>query len=154
MLRSERVELGDVIKSSAAALQHQLAEASGEVALSLEVASVYTDRLSIEHIIGNLMDNAVKYRASHRPLRIEVRSQLEPNNRISIEVADNGRGIFDQDRERIFEMFRRTGVQNQPGEGMGLAHVRAVVRKLGGEITVLSALDKGATFRVVLPANP
>ena len=61
--------------------------------------------------------------------------------------------IADQDRERIFELFRRSGVQDQPGEGIGLAYVRAVVRNLGGEISMTSTLNRGTTFRVVLPRN-
>ena len=64
-------------------------------------------------------------------------------------MADNGRGIAPQDHERIFELFRRSGAQDQPGEGIGLAHVRALVRRLGGEITVQSELGRGTTFQVV-----
>ena len=53
----------------------------------------------------------------------------------------------------MFELFRRSGAQDQPGEGIGLAHVRTVVRNLGGDITVTSVLDEGTTFRVVLPRH-
>ena len=51
------------------------------------------------------------------------------------EVEDNGRGIDPKDFERVFDLFRRAGVQDQPGEGIGLAHVRALVRRLGGTIS-------------------
>jgi signal transduction histidine kinase len=86
-------------------------------------------------------------------LRIGVRAESAPGDRLRIEVSDNGRGIADQDRERVFELFRRSGAQDQPGEGIGLAYVRAVVRNLGGEISMTSTLDRGTTFRVVLPRN-
>ena len=82
-----------------------------------------------------------------------MRASAAPGDRIGIEIADNGRGIAEQDRERVFELFRRSGAQDQPGEGIGLAHVRTVVRNLGGDITVTSALDEGTTFRVVLPRH-
>jgi signal transduction histidine kinase len=114
---------------------------------------VFNDRLSLEQIFGNLFDNAVKYRAKDRPLRIGVRAEAAPGDRLRIEVSDNGRGIADQDRERVFELFRRSGAQDQPGEGIGLAYVRAVVRNLGGEISMTSTLNRGTTFRVVLPRN-
>lgn len=152
-LRPEHVELGEMIKASAAAIQHQLSEASGKIELDLDVPAINTDRPSLEQIFGNLFDNAVKYRSKHRPLRIDVRARAVPGERIEIEIADNGRGIDDQDRERVFELFRRSGVQDQPGEGIGLAQVRTVVRNLGGDITVTSALDRGTTFRVVLPSH-
>ena len=61
-----------------------------------------------------------------------------------IEVEDNGRGIEQRDQERIFELFRRAGPQDRPGEGMGLAHVRALVRRLGGVINLKSTPGKGS----------
>ena len=152
-LRPEHIELGDMIKASVATIQHQLSQAEGEINLDLEVRAINTDRPSLEQVFGNLLDNAVKYRSPHRSLRIDVRARLASGDRIEIEVADNGRGIDVQDRERVFEPFRRSGVQDQPGEGIGLAHVRTVVRNLGGDITVTSTLDKGTTFRVVLPRH-
>ena len=113
--------------------------------------SIISDKLSLEQVFGNLFDNAVKYRSIHRPLRIVVRAHLEPGDKIAIEIADNGRGIAEQDLERVFELFRRAGTQDQPGEGIGLAQVRTIIRNLDGDITVTSALDKGTTFHIVLP---
>ncbi len=51
------------------------------------------------------------------------------------QVRDNGRGIAKADHQRIFELFRRAGDQDRPGEGIGLAHVRALVRRIGGTLT-------------------
>jgi signal transduction histidine kinase len=151
VLKAERVDLREVLTAATGALQHQLVEAEGEVALSLDVPAISTDRLSLEQVMGNLLDNAVKYRAKERPLRIAVTAALAPGNRVIIDIADNGRGIAEQDRERIFELFRRSGVQDQAGEGIGLAYVRTVVRNLGGDITVSSELGKGTSFRITLP---
>jgi signal transduction histidine kinase len=151
--RPERLDLAALIASNVAAIQHQLGEAGGEINLDVRAPPIFNDRLSLEQIFGNLFDNAVKYRAKDRPLRIEVRAEGAPGDRLRIEVSDNGRGIADQDRERVFELFRRSGAQDQPGEGIGLAYVRAVVRNLGGEISMSSTLDRGTTFRVVLPRN-
>ena len=53
----------------------------------------------------------------------------------------------------MFDLFRRAGAQDQPGEGIGLAHVRALVRRLGGQITMTSEVGAGTTFRVRLPRN-
>lgn len=150
-LRPEFVDLGEMVDSAASAIKHQLAEADGEIHQEITATSISTDKLSLEQIFGNLFDNAVKFRAKERPLRIDVRANSAPGDRIAIEVADNGRGIANQDLERVFELFRRSGVQDQPGEGIGLAQVRTMVRYLGGDITVTSSLDKGTTFRLLLP---
>ena len=150
-LRPERVDLNEVIATSSNAVQHQLVEANGTIELKIESPPLFQDRLSLENIFGNLLDNAVKYRSRSRALRIEVRAGQIPGDRIAIEVADNGRGIAEQDQARVFELFRRAGAQNETGEGIGLAHVRAVVRNLGGEITLRSVLDAGTTFRIILP---
>ena len=66
-------------------------------------------------------------------------------------MTDNGRGIDAKDHQRIFDLFRRAGTQDRPGQGIGLAHVRALVRRLGGTLSVTSALDAGSTFTVTLP---
>ena len=68
-----------------------------------------------------------------------------------ISVTDNGRGIDPKDHERIFDLFRRSGRQDRPGEGIGLAHTRALAYRLGGTINVESELGRGAIFRINLP---
>jgi signal transduction histidine kinase len=112
--------------------------------------TLISDRLALEQIFGNLFDNAVKYRDRNRPLRIMIRA-IESGRIVHFEIIDNGRGIAKEDHERIFELFRRSGVQDRPGEGIGLAHVRALARRLGGDIKVESELGVGTTFRVSLP---
>jgi signal transduction histidine kinase len=70
---------------------------------------------------------------------------------VTYEVRDNGRGIEPKDHQRGFELFRRAGPQNRAGEGIGLAHVRALVRRLGGHIALSSELGQGSQFKVTLP---
>ena len=81
------------------------------------------------------------------------RARHAAGNRIEIEIEDNGRGIAPADHERVFELFRRAGTQSQPGEGIGLAHVRTMVRSLGGDITLRSEAGVGTTFIVTLPRD-
>ena len=153
-LRPETVDLAALVQASAAAVNHQVVEADGEVAVDMKKASaIVSDRMSLEQVIGNLFDNAVKYRRRDVPLRISVRGQREPGGRVLIEVEDNGRGIAETDRDRVFELFRRSGQQDQQGEGIGLAHVRTLVRNLGGEITLTSTFGQGTTFSIVLPQD-
>ena len=93
------------------------------------------------------------YENVERPLRVKISARHLPGNRVAIEVADNGRGIADTDHERVFELFRRSGQQDQSGEGIGLAHVRSLARNLGGEITVRSQFGEGSTFVLRLPSD-
>jgi signal transduction histidine kinase len=113
---------------------------------------VVTDRLALEQIMSNLIENATKYLQPGRPgeVRIAARRNL---GRIQITIADNGRGIDPRDHERIFDLFRRSGPQDQPGEGIGLAHVRTLAYRLGGTIAVASKLGEGATFTIDLPVR-
>ena len=124
-------------------------EAGAELLIE-PIPDLTSDRLAIEQIFGNLIDNAVKYLHSSRRGRIVVRGRDLGAN-ILYEVEDNGRGIDPKDFERIFDLFRRSGIQDQHGEGIGLAHVRALVRRLGGTISVSSRLGEGSIFTVVLP---
>jgi signal transduction histidine kinase len=109
-----------------------------------------TDRLSVEQIFGNILDNAVKYLDPERPGRVTVRAR-ESALGVEYEVEDNGRGIAAADQDRIFDLFRRAGAQDRPGEGIGLSHVRALVRLLGGTISLSSEPGVGTSIRVRLP---
>ncbi len=60
-------------------------------------------------------------------------------------------GIAERDHGRVFELFRRSGAQDRPGEGIGLAHVKALIRSFGGRIDLTSKLGAGTTFNVTLP---
>ena len=152
-IKAEKIDLKEALEANAESVQHQVAEADGEIRINSDVPSIVTDRMSFEQIIGNLLDNAVKYRAAGRPLEIDVKAKRSPAGRIAIEVADNGRGIAPEDHQRVFDLFRRAGQQAQPGEGIGLAHVRTLVRNLGGDITLDSEFGRGTTFNIVLPAD-
>jgi signal transduction histidine kinase len=134
-------------------VRHQIDAAGGSVTIDMAARSIVSDRLSLEQILGNLVDNAVKYAEPDRPLALAIRSRPVARRRIEIEVEDNGRGIAPEDHARIFELFRRSGPQDIKGDGIGLAHVRSLARRLGGEITVQSQLGKGSTFRLRLPID-
>ena len=152
-LQPEPIDLKAVVQASGDAIQHQIAEADGELDVSVNIQQFVSDRFSIEQIVGNLFDNAVKYRDPRRPLRLSVKAFPLNRFKIGIDVTDNGRGIAPEDHERVFELFRRSGVQDKAGEGIGLAQVRSLVRNMGGEIKVKSGLGNGTTFMIRLPAD-
>ncbi len=150
-LSPDPVDVGAMVQAIAQSLKHVADERTTEIVAESELPGIVTDRLALEQVLSNLIENAVKYMAPGRAGRVTVRGRSEGARRI-YEVVDNGRGIDPRDHERIFELFRRSGAQDQKGEGIGLAHVRALVHRMGGTITCISALDQGATFRLSLPA--
>lgn len=152
-LNVEPIDLLSGSQKAIAALQHRINECGGQVRFDLKVKTIVTDRISFEQIIGNLLDNAVKYRSKERVLEIRIASRPVGYDRVAIEISDNGRGIAAEDRERVFELFRRSGALDQAGEGIGLAHVRALVRNLGGEITLASQFGQGTTFTIEMPVT-
>ncbi len=152
-LKIERVDLKALVEMGAAAVNHQVSESDGVVTIGDSLPTVISDRLSLEQVFGNLFDNAIKYQTPGRPLRISVTARNIGRAGSVIEFTDNGRGIAPEDHERVFELFRRSGTQDKPGEGIGLAHVRSLMRNLGGDIVVKSALGKGTTFVLRLPPD-
>ncbi|KQT83161.1 sensor histidine kinase [Aurantimonas sp. Leaf443] len=147
----ERLDMNELVSGIVASMQHRLGETGAEITVE-PLPAIVTDRVAIEQIFSNLIENAVKYLKPGRPGRITVRGQ-RLGDRVLFEVEDNGRGIDPKDHDRVFDLFRRSGVQDQPGEGIGLAHVRAMAYRLGGMIGCRSALDEGATFRLSMPAQ-
>lgn len=149
-ITSEELDLRDLLQGIADSIKHRTDELGIEIIVGSPIPDIYSDRLAIEQIFSNIIENATKYLKPGRPGRIEVSGKIE-RGRVLIDVKDNGRGIDPKDHDRIFDLFRRSGVQDQPGEGIGLAHTRALAYRLGGTITVESQLGEGATFRVNLP---
>jgi signal transduction histidine kinase len=150
VLAPEPVNLDALLTGVADSLRHRADELGAVIEIAPNLPRMVSDRLALEQIFSNLIENALKYLKPGRPGRIEVRAHRR-GERVIVEVVDNGRGIDPKDHGRIFDLFRRSGAQDQPGEGIGLAHVRALGHRLGATITVESTLDLGATFRVSLP---
>jgi signal transduction histidine kinase len=146
----EPVAMRPLIETIASTLKHSADEKNATITVVDPLPNLMIDRLAVEQIFSNLLDNAVKYLVPGRPGVIVVRGYVKPPFAY-FEVEDNGRGIAASDRERVFELFRRAGGQDVPGEGIGLAYVRQLVHRLGGAIELDSALARGAVFRLSFP---
>jgi len=146
-----RIETRELIAGIVATVAHQAAEAEAQIRVE-PLPAIVSDRLALEQIFSNLIDNALKYLRPGVPGDITVRGRTKLGFAI-FEIADNGRGIDPKDHQRIFDLFRRAGTQDKPGQGIGLAHVRTLVRRLGGTMSVASELHSGSTFTITLPIN-
>ncbi|WP_052036972.1 sensor histidine kinase [Rhodomicrobium udaipurense] len=150
-LHSELIEAKALVETVVSNVAHQIREKDGRITVG-DLPPVLSDRMSMEQIFSNLIENAIKFLKNDGHGEIKIEGYLRGVD-VVYSVSDNGRGIDPRDHQRIFELFRRAGPQDVPGEGMGLAFVSALVRRLGGSIAVESALGIGATFKVTLPGT-
>lgn len=146
-----KIETRALIEDIVASVAHQATEANAQIRIE-PLPDIVSDRLSMEQIFSNLIENALKYLKPGVPGDIAIKGRNKLGF-VIFDITDNGRGIDSKDHQRIFELFRRAGMQDKPGQGIGLAHVRALVRRMGGTISVSSEPGKGSTFTVTLPAQ-
>lgn len=117
----------------------------------LKGRSVYADKLHLTNVLGNLLDNAIKYSEGKADIRILLQ---ETGELLQISVADNGIGIPAAQQTRIFERFYRVphgNIHNVKGFGLGLSYVKEIVERHGGTVTVQSRERYGSTFTLYIP---
>jgi signal transduction histidine kinase len=116
-----------------------------------DVIEVMTDRIKLQEIVRNLVDNAVKFTEAGR---IAVHAHITEPGWLAIDVQDSGPGIPAEDAETIFDPFHQLGessTRGTGGVGLGLSIVRQLTEALGGRVSVTSQLGEGARFRVLIP---
>jgi two-component system phosphate regulon sensor histidine kinase PhoR len=152
-LKKETVNLHEIIHEVVQSIELALREKQGSIQLSLHAASsdLPADRHHLTNVIFNLLDNAIKY-CTNKP-SITIQTELT-GGFISLTVADNGIGISEENKKRIFQKFYRvpTGnVHDVKGFGLGLHYVKQIVEAHRGRITVTSEPGKGCAFTILLP---
>ncbi len=112
-------------------------------------AEMLQDETKFRQIFGNLIKNALR----HRKTRIDIRVSQE-DNRLVVDVSDDGPGVKPEDHELIFKRYvqaNQGATLDRNGHGLGLAGALIMARSLGGDIRLKSEAGKGATFRLILP---
>ena len=126
----------------------------GSVSLTSQIdskANVNFDEHAVETVMINLLTNAYKYTGREKEIGVSVRDE---DDKVVIEVADNGVGISPRNQKHVFQPFYRVGEEHRDGAsgtGLGLAIVRNLVHRHGGSVEVESKEGEGATFRILLP---
>ncbi len=150
-LRREHVVMENLVQSVICGQTHQILVKNITVKVGA-LPDVIADRTAMDQIMGNLLDNAVKYMMSERRGHIEI-SGIKTRTGVIYNVRDNGRGIATDDVDKVFDLFRRAGQQDVQGEGVGLSYTRALVRLHGGRIWCESEAGVGSTFSFVIPED-
>lgn len=119
---------------------------------------VYVDSLRVRQVLGNLINNAIKFTPSgHIVLTVGEQSPRDlPADKVNLvfSIEDTGIGIEEHDQERIFEKFSQANsstTRDYGGTGLGLAICRKLIEMMGGKITVSSIVGKGSVFTFDLP---
>ena len=130
-------------------LAQQIEEASAKILTNFAATDFCHITYYVESILHNLLNNALKFRAQDRPLRVSVSTRTEQDYLV-LTVADNGTGIdLSRYQEKLFKPFERL-TQQAKGQGIGLHLVKTMVEKNGGHIEVESQLNQGTTFHIYL----
>lgn len=116
-----------------------------------QVPSIEFSRKNLRSIIYNLISNAVKYKSPERKPSIKVFTYLM-DSYIVFSVQDNGLGIKEEDKLKVFNMFKRLHVHVE-GTGIGMSIVKRIVENVGGRIEVESQVGKGSTFKILFPVS-
>jgi len=149
----ENVDLNKVIESFTRTVMPILKPRKQKLDVEIEdrLPLVYADEGKLSQVLLNLVDNASKF--SPNGSRLKVRAATECNL-CQVSVIDNGTGIKKEDQERIFEPFSRLDnplTKERGGTGLGLALVKQIVERYGGQIWIESECGKGSQFTFTLP---
>src|SRR5690606_28358943 len=131
-----------VVRQSLRQLQYQIEAKRIAVAVG-PLPSVFAETQKIRHIVDNLLNNACKYVGDKKPATVEVTGSAN-GSVVRYVVRDNGVGLDERQRARIFQLYHRSPTQEvegvvQEGHGVGLAIVKRIVKRYGGTISVESA---------------
>lgn len=144
------VKLDSLAQSVAEDMVPIAAQKNIAVAAVVEGAATEGMEDAIRLMVTNLTDNAIRYTPEGG--RIEIRTKTNEKNEAIIEIADNGPGIAEDERQRVFDRFYRALGTKTSGTGLGLAIVKRIVDIHHGSIIITDGLDgRGTTFRITLP---
>lgn len=146
---SVSVDLNDVLKEMKTFLASSITANEARIE-SAVLPIVKGDHFKLFHLLTNLVENSIKYRGDDAPV---IRIEATANNAWhQISISDNGRGIGNEDFERVFlPEYRSSNGLEEVGTGMGLSHCRRIVLSLGGTIAARPSESGGACFTFSIP---
>jgi len=153
VLRRKTFDLADLLRHAVTLFEMAAGQKQLTVSADLPAAplSFTGDRLKLQQLFGNLIDNAIKFTPPGGNIQIKL---VNSSKQLFVTVADTGCGIAAEDQAHIFKRFYRTDrSRNLPGNGLGLSLAHVIVKAHGGDIRLHSELGKGSVFTVTLPGG-
>ena len=148
----ETLDMNKLLREVGDTLEFQIKEKGANLEIA-ELPSCQGDRMLLNQLFSNLLDNALKYLDPTRPGVIKVWGKQE-GTKVIYCVEDNGRGIDPAYHHKIFEIFHRLEPDATTGEGLGLTIVRRILDRHQGSIRVEGEAGKGCSFYITLPLGP
>lgn len=151
-LKLEQCTISDIVNEVYTTLNLKYSERNVNWVIDIPQSEVIVaDRLYLTSAISALADNAIKYCPNKPLITIKLSSKRSTT---TISISDNGVGIPNCERKRIFEKFYRISQGNRhdtKGYGLGLYYVKSIVEQHGGKISLKSTVGQGSTFEITLP---
>jgi PAS domain S-box-containing protein len=142
------IDMTQLVQNVVKTFEYQINQDNIKVFID-DLPDCYSDEVSVNQVLSNLIDNAIKYSSSERETIIKI-SAVENGDTITYCVSDNGIGIAETEVDKIFDVFYRINPENQSGEGMGLSLIKKTIDRVDGKISVGSELNKGTKFYITL----
>jgi two-component system, OmpR family, phosphate regulon sensor histidine kinase PhoR len=142
----ETLNFENIIKEVEIILKDEINKSKAQVKLDIKVLEVAFARKNLRSIIYNLWSNAIKYRSPERTPEIFIKTAVV-NGFVQLSVKDNGLGISEEEKDKIFARFSRFR-KNVKGVGIGLYLVKKIIENAGGKINVDSVLGEGSEFKI------
>ncbi len=144
----ERINLSDLIAECVIGFEELIDKKELEISCELDDVSVFSSSSHLEIVFNNLLSNAIKFTEPGGKIGIRLARE---SDRAVVEFSDTGCGISAETGKHIFEKFYQADTSHSgEGNGLGLALVKKVIDKLGGDISVRSELGVGSTFKITL----
>jgi PAS domain S-box-containing protein len=151
-LQSAPIDVRALVEECLAELGEALGPTAEQAQITLgELPPSIGDASLVRQVFLNLLSNAFKYSRHRRPARVEIASHLDRSGQVVYFVRDNGTGFDMAYAHRLFNVFQRLHREDEfEGTGVGLAIVKRIVTRHGGDVWVDAAPDQGATFSFTL----
>ena len=149
----EPLNLVELLKGIVEKMQQKYAKHQFSFQSSLSEKMLSIDQDGFTSVTQNLIENAVKYSVDQAVIHLSLKQEAE---NIVLEFADQGIGISDKEKKRVFDRFYRVGnedTRKTKGTGLGLYIVKQIVMAHNGEISIMDNSPKGSIFKIILPAK-
>lgn len=149
-VHAEEIDINQLLTEVSAFVAREASYSQVQIVFSLakEPLPIVSDRGQLQQVFLNIINNAIDAIGTNGEIRITT--QQQDAGHVLVEIADNGSGMSEETRQRLFEPFYTTKATGK-GTGLGLSIVYGIIEKLGGNIKVASELGEGTVFTFVLP---